>query len=126
VDLVADVRRPGSLGHRERAILDWKSGRRIYASACFQLAAYANAEFWGLNGDEHPVADLNIQASYGVHIRADSYDVYPLQFSPAIFQEFLTIRAAYDLNKRAEGDWRQPGSGYVGRAIQAEPEGVFA
>jgi hypothetical protein len=27
-------------------------------------------------------------------------------------------RAAYDINARANGDWRNPGSGYVGRAIQ--------
>lgn len=126
VDLVADVRRPGSTGVRERAILDWKSGRKVYASTCMQMVGYANAEFYGLNGDEHPMADLNITAAYGIHVRADGYDVYPLRFTPGLFAEFLTIRAAYDINKRAEGDWKVPGSGYVGRAIQPEPEGVFS
>ena len=100
------------------AIWDWKSGKRIYASAAFQLNAYAFAEFYGENGDEHPIPEVN--AAYGVHIRADGYDVLPLEFGRHIFDEFLTIRRAYDINKRAEGDWRTPGSGYVGRALQRE------
>ena len=100
------------------AIWDWKSGKRIYASTAFQLAAYAFAEFYGEAGDEHPMPPVS--AAYGVHIRADGYDVYPLAFGPNVFQEFVTIRSAHDINKRAEGNWRQPGSGYVGVALERE------
>ena len=96
------------------AIWDWKSGKRIYPTFAFQLAAYAFAEFHGENGNEQPLPPVN--AAYGVHIRADGYDVYPLEFGPQVFQEFITIRNAYDINKRAEGNWRIPGSGYVGVA----------
>jgi hypothetical protein len=104
-----------------RAVMDWKTGRSgIYFEAAFQLVAYANAEFYGEKGDEHPMADLGIEASYGVHIRADGYDVYPLKFGPAIYQEFLTLLEAARINKRAEGDWKVPGSGYVGVALQSE------
>lgn len=116
LDLVADH------NHGPRAIFDWKSGKRIYASTSFQLSAYAHAEFYGTNGDEHPMAELGIEAAYGVHIRADGFDVYPLEFGPHVYNEFLAIRQVFDINKRAEGDWREPGSGYVGRAVQ--PEGV--
>jgi hypothetical protein len=116
VDLVADV--TGMDGQRHRAILDWKSGKRIYPGAVWQLNAYAGAEFYGLGGDEKPVAALGIEQAYGIHIRADGYDVYPLKFGPDTFAEWLMIRQTYDINKRAEGNWRQPGSGYVGRAIQ--------
>lgn len=112
-DLVADH------NHGPRAIFDWKTGKRIYTTCAWQLVAYANAEFYGLDGDEKPMADLGIEASYGVHIRADGYDVYPLAFGPDVFAEWLVIRQAFDINKRAEGDWREPGSGYVGRAIQS-------
>lgn len=100
------------------AIWDWKSGKRIYASTAFQLAAYAFAEFHGEAGNEHPLP--TVKAAYGVHIRSDGYDVYPLEFGPHVFAEFVTIRNAYDINKRAEGNWRVSGSGYVGTALTEE------
>lgn len=96
------------------AIWDYKSGKRIYASTAFQLVAYANAEFItdGEGGPETPLPP--VEAAYGVHIRTDGYDVYPLAFGPDVFAEFVAIRHAFEANKRAEGDWRRPGSGYVG------------
>ena len=100
--------------HGPRAIFDWKSGKRIYASAAYQLNAYGHAEFYGEDGDEHPMSDLGIDAAWGVHVRDDGYDVYPLRYGPDIYAEFLAIRAVYDIHKRAEGNWRIPGTGYVG------------
>jgi hypothetical protein len=94
------------------SIWDWKSGKRIYPTTALQLAAYAFAEFYGENGDEHPLPEVH--AAYGVHIREDGYQVIPLKFGPDVFAEFLTIRETYDINKRCEGDWRTPGSGYAG------------
>lgn len=118
LDLVADSR------HGPRAVYDWKSGRAIYSSAAYQLNAYAKAETYGLGGDEHPMADLGIEAAYGVHIREDGWDVLPLKFGPDVYAEFLNIRAVYDANKRAEGDWRQKGTGYVGLPITLDQEEV--
>lgn len=122
-DLIAD----SNLG---RAIFDWKSGKRIYASTAFQCAAYAFAEFMcdGNGGPESALPQF-IETAYGVHIRDDGYDVYPLAFGDSIYDEFLTIRRTFDINKRAEGDWKQPGSGYVGLADQLhrdEPDGDAA
>ena len=111
LDLIADAKHPKFSG---RAEFDWKSGKSIYTSACFQLNAYAHAEFYGENGDEKPMADLGIEAAFGVHIRDDGYSVVPLEFGPHVYDEFLTIRRAYDINKRATGDWKIPGTGYVG------------
>lgn len=108
-DLIADSK----LG---RAIFDWKSGKAIYASTSFQCSAYANAEFMGTDGDEKPVPQ--VEAAYGVHIRSDGYDVYPLAFGADVYDEFLTILRTFQINKRAEGDWKTPGSGYVGLADQ--------
>lgn len=119
LDLVAD-------SYRGRGIFDWKSGKAIYPGACFQLNAYGHAEFHGENGDEHPMADVGITGAYGVRIRADGYDVHPLPYGPAIFDEFLTIRRAFDINKRADGNWKVPGSGYVGAAIRNDPWNVEA
>jgi len=108
-DLIADSK----LG---RGIFDWKSSKRIYASTAFQNVGYAFAEFVGENGDEQPVPE--VEASFGVHVREDGYDLYPLAFGPDVFAEFLAIRRTFDANKRAEGNWKVPGSGYVGIAHQ--------
>jgi len=114
-DLVADSNRA------PRALFDWKTTRSgIFKETAFQTCAYAMAEFYGENGNEHPMADLGIEATFGVHIRADGYDVHPLKFGPDVFEEFVTIRRAFEINKRADGNWKQPGSGYVGLAIQPD------
>lgn len=99
-----------------RAYFDWKSGKRIYPSTALQAVGYCFAEFTGENGDESPLPE--VEAAYGVHIRADGFDVIPLRFGRDVFQEFLTIREAFEINKRCEGDWRVVGSGYAGAALQ--------
>lgn len=121
LDLAARYVRPDT-GERGVGIFDWKSGKRIYPGACFQLNAYGQAEFHGVLGDEQPMADVGISAAFGIHIRADDYDVHPLPYGPEIHAEFVTIRKTHEINKRAEGDWKVPGSGYVGRAVQTESE----
>jgi hypothetical protein len=98
------------------AIWDYKSTKRIYETTALQNAAYAFAEFHGEDGGEKPLP--LVKASYGVHIRPDGYDVYPLEFGRHVWLEFLSIRETYGINKRAKGDWRVPGSGYVGVALE--------
>ena len=111
LDLIAD----STVG---RAIFDWKSGKAIYPRFALQLNAYAFADFHGLRGDEHPLPEVG--AAYGVHIRADGYDLIPLRFGRDVFEEFLAVRAVFDINKRVEGDWRRPGSGYAGLPLTRE------
>jgi hypothetical protein len=57
-------------------------------------------------------------AAFGIHVRSDGYDVHPLAHGPEVFAEFLAIRHTYDVVKRGRGDWKKPGSGHVGIAIQ--------
>ena len=115
LDLIARYRRPDT-GRTGVAIFDWKSGKALYPEYAWQLAAYASAEFHGENGDEHPLPECD--AAFGVHIRADGYDVAPFEFGPEIYDEIQTIRRTYDVVKRGRGDWKVPGSGHVGAAIQ--------
>lgn len=115
LDLIARYKRPDT-GATGIAIWDYKSGKAIYPECAMQLAAYAGAEFYGLNGDEHALPEVD--AAFGVHVRADSYDVVPLRHGPEVFAEWLDIRRAFDVVKRMRGDWRKPGSGYAGVAIQ--------
>jgi hypothetical protein len=112
------------------SIWDYKSGKRIYASTAFQLNAYGHAEFT-CDGQGGPESQLpKVGAAYGVHIREDGYSVHPLAWGDDVFDEFLAIRRSFDANKRAEGDWRTPGTGYVGLPHEFpphnDPEGTAA
>jgi hypothetical protein len=130
LDLVADH------ANGPRAIFDWKTGKAIYDSAAWQANGYGAAEFYGADAvsdgtkvtyqDERPMSDLGIEQAWGIHIRADGYDVYPLYYGPDVFEKFRLIRRLYDINKRARGDWKIPGSGYVGAAIQRRLEKEIA
>lgn len=117
LDLVADSAKA------PRAIFDWKTSRSgIFSETAFQTTAYAFAEFHGQDGDESPMTDLGIEAAFGVHLRADGYDVYPLRFGPDVFAEFALLCQSRLAIKRAQGDWRTPGTGYVGIAIDHEEQ----
>jgi hypothetical protein len=117
-DLIAQYTRPDT-GHKGTAIFDWKSGKALYPEYVWQLNAYAHAEFYNLLVDgeaELPACD----AAFGVQIREDGYTVAPFEFGPHIYDEFVTIRQTYDIAKRGRGDWKRPGSGYVGIPIVTE------
>jgi hypothetical protein len=118
LDLVARFSHPEDPAYTGVAIFDWKSGRALYPEYAWQLNAYAHAEFHGLAGDEHPIPECS--AAFGVHIRADGYDVAPFAFGPHIYDEFLAIRRTFDIVKKGRGDWKVPGSGHVGIMIQAK------
>lgn len=118
-DLIARYRNPAT-GHEGTAYFDWKSGKRLYPEYALQFAPYTHAEFHGLDGDEHKLPSCD--AAFGVHIRSDGYDVAPFEHGPHVYAEFLTVRAAFDIAKRVRGDWRQPGSGYMGLPIHPREE----
>lgn len=122
LDLIADSDRA------PRAIFDWKTAKSgIYFETAFQCAAYAYAEFHGENGDESPMADVGVESAFGVHIRADGYDVIPLEFGPIVFAEFIHLIGSAAVIARAAGDWKRPGSGYTGISLSHIPtEGAFA
>ncbi len=110
-DLIADSR-------AGRIIADWKSSKRIYPETAMQNVAYAYADFVGEGDEAQPVPE--VERSFGVHVRDDGYDVHELTFGPDVFAEWLTIRTTYDIHKRMGGDWRRPGSGYVGAPLTPE------
>lgn len=103
------------------AIYDWKTARSgIYAETAYQLAAYACAEFYGEDGDEKELP--TVEESFGVHIRPDGYTVYPLTFGESVFDEFVHLLESSRIIARAQGNWRVPGSGYVGLPIHPNDE----
>jgi len=120
LDLVADYVHPVTKA-AGRGVFDWKSGKALYPEYAWQFAAYGHAEFSGLGSDETPMP-TGITSSFGVHIRADGYDVAPMAYSDAVYQEFVQIRRTYDVVKAGRGDWKKPGSGHVGLMIQSGDE----
>lgn len=99
-------------------IWDYKTGGSgVWPETAFQLAGYANAEFYvDGSGDEQPLPEMD--GAYGVWIRADGYDVLPLEHGPHVFEEFLAITEVARIAKRAKGDRNTPG--YVGPALQPQ------
>lgn len=91
LDLAAD------LPNGERALLDLKSGRGIYPDHAPQVGAYRNAEIYlDENGEEQRLADLGINASYIVHVRANGYDVIPVNSEPGgSYKAFLHLLWIY-------------------------------
>lgn len=115
LDLIADS------ANAPRSIFDYKTSRSgIYFETAFQVAAYAFAEFHGEHGDESPMADLAIAEAYGVHIRTEGYDVLPLTFNEQVFYQFAHLARASRMIAFAKGDWKTPGTGYVGLPVQGE------
>lgn len=110
LDLVAESR------HAPPGIFDYTTGSGVYENKSFQNAAYAFAEFVGTGGGEYPLP--NIGASLGVHIRADGWDVHPLEFGAHVFDEFVALARVTRIAKRARGDRKTPG--YVKPAWQLE------
>ena len=87
-DLVAE------LADGTHAMFDYKtSASGIFGETALQQAAYARSEFWiDEDGAEQPTADLNITATFGVHLRDDgSYDCIPLAFDESVFRAFLHV-----------------------------------
>ncbi len=115
LDMIATYTHPVT-GHQGTAIWDWKTGKAIYPEYAFQLTAYGHAEFTGLGGNETEIPACD--AAFGVQIRSDGHDVYPLQYGADVFAEFVAIRRVHAIVKRARGNWKVPGSGYVGLAVQ--------
>lgn len=105
LDVVADL--PGG----DRVLMDYKtSASGIWPETALQLSAYRWAEvFVSADGTELPMTELRIDRSVAVWLRADGYDVIPLNTDASVFQMFCHI--AY-VARRAEEM-----SGWVGEAI---------
>jgi hypothetical protein len=99
LDLVADVPHLG-----KRWLLDLKTGRSgIYPETALQLAAYAHAEVCIVDGQEQPM--VPVDAGAAVHVRADGYDVVPLDIGADVFNTFRHVMWLAR-TMRAAAEWR--------------------
>lgn len=95
--------RPGC--SHTRKIVDYKSGKGVYAETALQLAAYAEPENVFKDpetGVERTVGELDLcDEGYVVHIRPNEYRVVPAYIGPEVRQAF--VRVAWLARLRAEG-----------------------
>ncbi len=77
------------LGDGQVWLLDFKtSASGIWPEAAVQLAAYRNAEFYlDADGDEQPMPAVDTAGC--VWLRADGYDLIPVNTGPDVFRVFL-------------------------------------
>lgn len=75
-----------------------KSG--IFPEKALQVCAYEHAETYAIAGDEakgseYPLAELGIERCGGVHVRADGYDLRPLETGPSVWEYFKRLALNY-------------------------------
>jgi hypothetical protein len=106
LDLIAD------LADGNRYVLDWKTtGSGIWPEAALQLCGYRYAEFYlDANGQEQPMPGVD-QAGC-VWLRADGYDLVPVDAGPETFRVFLYVQQVARFAK-------EPRERYVLEAAQA-------
>jgi len=96
-----------------RVLVDIKTSRSgIFPETAYQLAAYAGAEVYlDDDGNEQPMSGLGICDALGIWVRADGYDLYPVDISENTHRTFLHIahvaRQTKD-NKRLIGEALAP------------------
>ena len=75
-----------------RGLLDIKTTRSgIYGETALQIAAYRNAEFYlDADGEEQPMPAVD--ACGAIWVRADGYDLIPVDASPTTFRTFLYVQ----------------------------------
>lgn len=80
----------GELPGGQRILFDYKTSTSIKETTALQLAAYRWADYY-IAGDglELPMTEIGIDDTMAVHVRADGYDVYPLDTGVTVFRAFL-------------------------------------
>ena len=102
------------LGDTQVWLLDFKTAASgIWPEAALQLSAYRNAEFYlDADGNEHPMPQVDVAGC--VWLRADGYDLIPVNTDPETFRVFLYAQQVAHFGS-------QPRETYVGDQL-AHPE----
>lgn len=97
-------------------ILDYKSGKGVYADHALQLSAYAHADAWvDGDGNAQPMPDIDCGAV--VHVRSDGYDVVPLDIGDDVYKVFRHGSMVARWNATQEQARKGKARGVVGAPI---------
>jgi hypothetical protein len=73
---------------RVLSLQDLKTSRSgIFGETALQLAGYRYADVWVINGEE--VEPEPVEFCFGIHVRADGYDLLPVEVGEQEFKDFL-------------------------------------
>lgn len=99
----------GTVGARDgqRALLDIKTGKGIYAEVAWQLAGYRYSEVCHIDGREVPTPEVD--AVYVAHVLPDDVRMLPIEVTPATHRAFLYILQTWREVQAAE-EWNPVGS----------------
>jgi hypothetical protein len=98
-----------------RWLLDLKTaGSGIFPESALQTCAYSRAEVYLKDGAEAPLSELGIQRCGAIHVRADGWDLYPLDTGDVTWETFKHLAWLYE-HQEEYGTW-------VGAAV--DPPGV--
>jgi hypothetical protein len=82
------------------AIVDYKSGNRLYAEVAMQLSAYARAEFVGLpDGVTEAALPWPIECGLALHLTPKGYHLKVVDIGDAVFAAFKYAREIYRWTK---------------------------
>ena len=89
-DLLCELKTPPYEG--QTAIVDWKTGKRLYKEVALQLSALANGEF--MVGPDLERLDMpEIEIGVAVHLDGEGkYSARPIKLRPEIFKAFVALR----------------------------------
>jgi hypothetical protein len=105
-DLVA------TLKGRGRVLLDLKTSRSgVFSETALQLAAYRNADYFETDSGALEVMPT-VAETLALWVRADGYDLYPVETGPEVFRSFLY---ASDLAQRFTTARREA---FIGPALE--------
>lgn len=91
LDLVAELVDPDSFDGHVTWLLDVKTGRSgIFGDVALQLAGYRYADVWMDGTEERPMPE--VQRTGAVHVRADGYDLVPVEAGPAQHRALLYVQ----------------------------------
>lgn len=91
-DLIASIRHPENKGERLLAGLDIKTSRSgIFGEVAWQLAGYfKGADAMIVDGEDKPIPECDLYGA--VHVRADGYDLFPLEVGEQQLRELRYIQ----------------------------------
>lgn len=96
----------GDLPDGRRVLFDYKTSAGIYPDMALQLAAYRWADVFVAEKDlELPMSEVRIDEAKAVHVRADGYDVIPLDTSESVFKIFCHCLAVAKARQSDDGKW---------------------
>jgi len=91
-------------------LVDWKTGGRgVFPEVALQLAAYRHAETLLVDGGEVPLPAVD--RAVAVWLRADGYDVYPVDAGDDTYRTFLYVQQLAAFTQAARGT-------FVGEALR--------